>query len=390
MKIKHFLSLITILFFACQTTETKSNAWVTFQKCSGNNCVKEALAVKDAFVKNPQQTLNEFQATYEKGEDHVIGWLYILRDSVLLNPKMGTMDERLAMQQAVIAAAKPFEKDAKVQEMAKSVMDELGIADIKAGKVNDPMTKKMAETTSTFCYQFDNQGVHIKCQILRAANGEFTGYYTWYIDEKDGTQGVLKGKNFNSDTLYTEHSYIQEGIVDAEELIFLKKGDNLVQLVSETFDKSGKMVLKDRKKLKAGNTLNKVDCAKLDKEFDMTQAMEKDMMFKYPDPILTEKELKIAANLVGEWQSKEDPKAGIKIENGRFEYVYAGEKPEPSMRYIYYPTCPKDCNPIAKMPCLKIVGQDDVCFSIIKADGKSLDISQIGGTGNTNHYVKKK
>ena len=100
--------------------------------------------------------------------------------------------------------------------------------------------------------------------------------------------------------------------------------------------------------------------------------------------------MKVAANLEGEWQSKEDPKAGIKIQNGRFEYVYAGEKPEPSMRYIYYPTCPKDCNPIAKMPCLKIVGQDDVCFSIVKADGKSLDISQIGGTGNTNHYVKKK
>ena len=60
------------------------------------------------------------------------------------------------------------------------------------------------------------------------------------------------------------------------------------------------------------------------------------------------------------------------------------------MRYIYYPTCPKDCNPIAKMPCLKIVGQDDVCFAIVKADGKSLDSSQIAGTSNTNHYVKKK
>ena len=150
------------------------------------------------------------------------------------------------------------------------------------------------------------------------------------------------------------------------------------------------MVLKDRKKLKTGNTLIKVDCAKLSKEFEHIQAMEKDMVFKYPDPILSEKEAKVAANLVGEWQSKEDPKAGVKIGNGRFEYLYAGEKPEPSMRYIYYPTCPKDCNPIAKMPCLKIVGQDDVCFAIVKVDGKSLDISQIGGTGNTNHYVKKK
>ena len=390
MKIKHFLYLTAILFTACQTTESKSDAWASFQKCSGNNCVKEVLAVKDAFLKNPQSVLTEFQATYEKGEDHVIGWLYILRDSILLNPKMGTMEERLAMQQAVIAAAKPFEKDAKVHEMAASVMAELGIADIKAGKANNPMATGMVQTTPTFCYQYNEKGEQASCQLLTAANGEFTGYYTWHIEEKDGTQGVLKGKNFNSDTLFIEHSYIQEGSVAIEELVFLKKGDNLVQLVGEIFDKNGKMVLKDRKKLKTGNTLIKVDCAKLSKEFEHIQAMEKDMVFKYPDPILSEKEAKVAANLVGEWQSKEDPKAGVKIGNGRFEYLYAGEKPEPSMRYIYYPTCPKDCNPIAKMPCLKIVGQDDVCFAIVKADGKSLDISQIGGTGNTNHYVKKK
>jgi hypothetical protein len=51
---------------------------------------------------------------------------------------MGTIEERMAMQQAVIAAAKPFEKDAKVHEMAQSVMSELSITDIKAGKVHDP------------------------------------------------------------------------------------------------------------------------------------------------------------------------------------------------------------------------------------------------------------
>ena len=44
-------------------------------------------------------------------------------------------------------------------------------------------------------------------------------------------------------------SYIQEGAVATEELIFLKKGDNLVQLVSDIFGKEGRMVLKDRKKL---------------------------------------------------------------------------------------------------------------------------------------------
>ena len=70
--------------------------------------------------------------------------------------------------------------------------------------------------------------------------------------------------------------------------------------------------------------------------------------------------------------------------------LYDGKSTEPSMRYIYYPTCPKDCNPADKLSCLKIVGQDEVCYSIVFADGKSLHISQIGGTGNTNRYEKKK
>jgi hypothetical protein len=246
------------------------------------------------------------------------------------------------------------------------------------------------QTTPTFCYQFEHQGEHIKCQLLSAANGTFSGYYSWYIDGKDGAYGVLNGTNFFSDTLIAEHTYMQEGSVASEEIILMKKGDNLIQLVGELMDKGGKMVIKDRRKLKAGNTLTKVDCAKVEKDFESIKAMEKDKVFMYPDPVLTEKEAKMAEKLVGEWQSKDDPKAGVKMGNGQFTFLYDGKTTESPMRYIYYPTCPKDCNPLDKMPCLKIIGQDDVCYSILKADGKSLEISQIGGTGNTNRYMKKK
>ncbi len=393
MKNLLLLSLISLLFCHCKTTETQSDAWAAFLNCpGGKNCMKEMLAVKEALLKNPQQVLTQFQATYEKGDDRVVGWLFMLRDSILMNPKTGTIEERIAMQQAVINAAKPFEKDTKVHEMAQSVMAELGIADIKAGKVNDPMaaTDKYDNTATSHCYQFDSQGEYAKCQLFSAVDGKFSGYYSWYIDGKDGTQGVLKGKNFNSDTLFAEHTYMQEGSVATEEIVFLKKGNNLTQLVGELFDKNGRMVLKNRKALKAGNTLNQADCTQLSKDFEPIRKMEKDMYFKYPDPDLSEKDAKIVEKLQGNWQSKDDPKAGVKIENGRFTYTYEGQKPDPSMRFIYYPTCPKDCDPVATMPCLKIIGQDEACFSIIKADGKSLDISQIGGTGNTNRYTKKK
>jgi hypothetical protein len=387
MKNNFILSLMLIGFFACQTAAPTSDAWTAFKKCATNNCVKEALAVKDDFLKNPQQVLTDFQATYEKGEDHVIGWLYILRDSVLTNPSMGALDARMKMRDAIVAAAKPFENDPKVHDMAKSLVSEMESTSLIAETEDDD---SMDETSTKYCYQYNQQGEHVACQIFTAANGAFSGYYTWYIEGKDGTQGVLKGTNFNSDTLIVEHTYMQEGSVATEEMILLKKGDNVTQLVGELSEKTGKMVIKDKKKLKRGNTLVKADCAKLKKEFKHVREMEKDMVFEYPDPALSEKDVKFVEKMQGVWQSKEDPKAGILIENGRFTYVYEGQKPDPSMRYIYYPTCPKDCNPIAKMPCLKIIGQDDVCYSIVKADGKVLDISQIGGKGNTNQYVKKK
>ena len=110
----------------------------------------------------------------------------------------------------------------------------------------------------------------------------------------------------------------------------------------------------------------------------------------YANPFLTKKETVTATNLMGEWTSTEDPKSGVKIANGQFLFTYESQNPEPALRYIYFPTCPKDCTPSVKMPCLKVIGQDEVCYSIVKADGKVLELSQIGGTGNTNRYVRKK
>jgi hypothetical protein len=385
------LLLIFTSFCACKNNAPTPDAWSNFKKCASNNCIQEVLAVKDAFLKNPQQVLTEFQATYEIGEDHVIGWLYVLRDSVLINPKMGTVEARLAMQQAIMAAAKPFEKDAKVHEMAKSVLDELGIVDVKAGKINDPMAAESDVATTDYCYHFSKNGENMSIQVNAKKNGDFRGYYNWYIEEKDGTNGVLHGRNFQKDTIYMTYEYYQEGIFSNEQLAFVKKGDNLLRLVSKEFDKKGNMVLTNKKTLKAENTLTKVDCAKITKDFDNTRKIEAELGFKYPYPeTMSEKDEKVEANLQGVWQSLDDPKASIKMKDGKFQYLYSGKATEPEMRYRYFLICPKNCNPVAKMPCLLVFGQDEVCYSLVKADGKALEISQIGGTGNTNRYVKKK
>ena len=117
---------------------------------------------------------------------------------------------------------------------------------------------------SEFCYQFTKNGDTTSCQLTVNDAGDFNGYYGWIPSEKDSRLGILTGKNnFGNDTLVANFKYIQEGEVSTETLLFVKSGDKLINLVSTVFDKNGNMVMTNKKKLKAGDTLSKVDCAKL-------------------------------------------------------------------------------------------------------------------------------
>jgi hypothetical protein len=254
---KLILVLSLTLFIRC--TGSSSDAWADFTNCATNDCVKEAIAVKDAFLKDPKTLLTQFQTTYEKGEDHVIGWLYMLRENVLVNPKMGTVEERLAMQKALIEAAKPFVNDPKVHEMAESVINELQIVDVVAGKINDPLAGPM-ET----CYLLTMNKDTTFCKLSMAANGDISGFYSVSIYEKDGSFGIIKGKMIGSDTVSVDFKYMQEGTVSTEPHLFVLKENKLINLVSDSFDNEGRMILSNHKKLKIGETLSVVDCEKTD------------------------------------------------------------------------------------------------------------------------------
>lgn len=58
--------------------------------------------------------------------------------------------------------------------------------------------------------------------------------------------------------------------------------------------------------------------------------------------------------------------------------------------YAFFPTYPSDCNPAAPMPCLRMEGQDIVCYAVVKADGPTLELSLVSGRGNTLVYTRKK
>lgn len=355
------LLAFTTLFFACKNE--KNNAWEAFTKCGTNRCVKEALDVKDALIKNPEQTLLAFHATYEKGNDHVIGWLYLLRDSVLTNQKMGDLLSRIAMQQSVMNAVKPFIVNAKMGETAKVVFDGMDSIVMIAETEDIGETVEPSDIPITGTYDYTIEKItYGELKISQLSSEKFKFAMDLTTGPPAHNQGSLedigtfKGQN---EGIFSMNKYDGEC---AFSFIFYKDS------VTVETTKGGAMVCGFGNRVMADGVFRR-------KSFD--------------DPFLSKKDAATATNLQGTWQSADDPKSSIKIANGNYSEMYEGQTPVP-IRYIYFPTCPKDCNPVAKMPCLKIIGQDEICYTIVKADGKTLELSQIGGTGNTNKYVRKK
>lgn len=350
-------------FLACQQAET--GAWADFKKCATNACVKEAIAVKDAFLKDPKAMLENFRKAGEAGEDHFIGWLYIIRDSVLVNSAMGKTEERFAMQQAIIAAAQPFEKDPKVGDLASSITSEIGMMAIASELEDDIHSEDWTGFPLTGTYGFDAGDAGNGTLEIKQLSGEQLQFRLLVVGRAPAhNQGSMEGviKNYNQmdgigSFLTTEFggecelefSWVNEGLT-----IKTLKGD--------------------------------------DAACGFGNAVVADGEYKrqsFDDPFLSKTEAKTAKNLVGEWVSTADPKAGLKIGEGVYQDTYEGSEPSTAVAYTYFSKCPDDCKPVAKTPCFKLFGQDEVCMTVVKADGKVLEISQVGGTGNTNRYKRK-
>ena len=132
----------------------------------------------------------------------------------------------------------------------------------------DTMAKPMITGGSTsVCYQyvFKGKDKH-SCQITTraTANPYVSGYFDWSPYEKDGGHGVLKNMRNEKDLLVADFIYMIEGSIQSEEVYFKVENDKLTKMETELVDKGGKLVAKDRSKLKKDIVLLKVDCSVLD------------------------------------------------------------------------------------------------------------------------------
>ncbi len=352
--------LFLLLTLAAISCKKPSGPWAQFVECSANGCVAEAIAVKDAFLEDPKSMLEQFARTYQKGEDHVVGWVHLLRDSMLLNGSFGEPQERFDLQQAVINAAKPFENDPKLGEMAKSVLDEVEMLAI-ASEMEEEIPTEIVPFSGTYAYELPNEAGSGELKVS-VVNSESIRFALSVVGAGPSfNQGIMEG--VAKMTGYNQFEYQTTEFGGACKLEFLFTG-NLVSVSTLEGDSPA---------CGFGNNV------RADGEYDLVN---------HDDPFLTPADAKKVKRMEGEWVSADDPKSGIDIRNGMYYDNYDGD-PLGAFRFQYYPQCPDDCSPAGVFPCFKIFGQDELCYAIVKADGKTLQISLISGPGNTLTYVRR-
>ncbi len=343
---------LSILVFSCQPKEV--DAWQKFMACSTNACVAEVLAVKDAFLADPKPLFEEFILTNERGEDHFVGWSYILRDSVIFNPNYETEAVRTAMQQAIIAKSKEYEADPKYGEWATSIINTI------SAPVEGEAAGSDQGFTGTYTYDLGEEVGSGQIKILA-------------IDDKTlrfALEIVGRAPAYNQGTMEGTATYVGNvATISTTEFggqctITLTFADD--QLVAETkADEGGGCGF--------GNNVRA----------DGTYKLVDDL-----DPFRGEGGDEAPKEIIGNWVSTQDPKSEIQLLGGEYLDIYEGKTVDKNP-FSYHKSCPEACAPVADTPCIKVTGQDDVCYVVVKADGKTLELSMIGGTGNTLVYKKK-
>ncbi len=166
---------------------------------------------------------------------------------------------------AVLGCKNPTEKKAEVTTTAP------------VAPAMDTAKQPMPGSSTFTCYQYVSKGKDkYSCQIeTRATLNPFvSGYFDWAPYEKDGGHGILKNGVIENGMLTADYIYMIEGSVQAEEVYFKMDGDKLIQMSGELVDKKGKLVAKDKTKLKADVVMTKVDCAVLKETIDGIKSYE--------------------------------------------------------------------------------------------------------------------
>jgi hypothetical protein len=355
MKTRNYLPIfiaLPFLIFACKNQN--SGPWHRFMACAGNACVAEVIAVKDLFLSDPKPLFEEFIKTSERGEDHFVGWTYLLRDSVLLNPSFGSPQKRFEIQQSVIAQAKLFETDPRYGEWSKSMISVMEEAAIISELEDD------TQITGTYTFDYGKEGGTGEIKLL-AIDDKQVRFDIQIVGKAPGyNQGMM------ADTAALSGNIVNITCTDFDAPCIIKLTISDTALLAETIQGSDSDCGFGHG-IRVGGVFERID------DLDPFRGEGGDVS---PETIL------------GTWVSTSDAKSQLKIADGQYIDIY-NSKVVNRNPYSYHKVCPEDCGPIAQVPCIKVTGQDDVCYTVVKTDGKILELSMIGGTGKSLLFKRK-
>jgi hypothetical protein len=122
-----------------------------------------------------------------------------------------------------------------------------------------PAALKKPATSS--CYAL-REGKDVTAIELTTDQDAVTGYFAWEPFERDGAHGYFQGKV--ADGLITaDFTYMIEGSIQAEEIMFKMEGDRLLQGRGELEDKNGRLIIKDKSTVEWTMAFQKTDCAEI-------------------------------------------------------------------------------------------------------------------------------
>lgn len=350
---------ISLLAFSCQPGGNVPASWQKFMDCANTACVAEVVAVKDDYLKDPKPLFEEFIKTDERGEDHFVGWLYILRDSVLVNSSYGPTMDRFNMQQALIAKSREFENDPKYGTWAKSVIGELELLAI-ASELEDDIVEHMS-ITGTYTYDLPKDAGSGEIKIYPSDDGTVRYAISVVGPPPAHNQGMMEG-----------NAPLKDNVVTITNTEF--GGKCVIEMTFADAEVVVKTLSGDSPTCGFGNNVMA----------DGTYKLVDDL-----NPFMAEGGDPVPATMEGLWVSTTDPKSELAIGNGKYVEIY-DTKEVSKLPFRYFEECPGDCNPVANKSCIQVMGQDNICYVVVKTTAKVLELSMIGGTGNTLVYKAKK
>lgn len=249
-----------------------------------------------------------------------------------------------------------------------------------------PVAMDAEPAPPSVCYSLKQGEDMTGVQLQQEGNSVF-GYYAWEPHEKDGAHGILNGE-VTDGLIKASYTYMLEGSVQTEEVYFRLENDKLLQGEGELTEENGILVVKDPSKLTFNKVLQKTDCAQLQDILERNEAIAAEITEQQANEEGAIDIAMLAENVIGDWQSSQDPKAQLVITESDYSERYDG-KVKATFPYQLLDTCPASCGKeLPDTPCLSISGQDQVCYVIVLADGENLELSQVNGTGNTNQYQR--